>query len=551
MSGAWRDWCRTLGRQVAAAALGALVVVSGFVSGAVGHPLGNFTINQYARLTVGADRIDVRYVIDLAEISTIQELQRLGASGDRKPTASDLDRYLQQISAAYVSGLVLTVDDKHVPLDVIAKAIALPPGAGGLPTLRIELDLVGAVPASTDAQVRSLSFEDRNRRERIGWREIVVGSGAGTSVFDSSAYANGLSDELKSYPQDMLAAPLREEGAHASFAGGAAPAGATALRTRDGHPVKQARDPLADLINVPEVTPLIAALGLLVAAGFGALHAFSPGHGKTVVGAYLIGARASVKHAAFLGATVTITHTLGVLALGLITLFASRYILPEQLFPVLSFISGAIVLAMGIGLFLTRLRAVPGLVASGHHEHGDDHYDHGHDHHHHHGHGHDRHDHDHGHLTYGSVTLAHSHGGSQHSHLPLGADGAPIRWRGLLALGVSGGLLPCPSALVVLLSAIALHRVGYGLLLVLAFSLGLAATLTGIGLAFVHAGRWIKRPTGPIARRVVRVLPIMSALVIGVVGLGICYEALAQAGFDLPRMLSDAVAASRVGHERV
>ncbi len=503
-----------LAGRVAIAMLLSACIVAGLVTSAMAHPLGNFTINQYARLAVGADRIDLRYVIDMAEISTLQELQKLGASGDEKPTASELDRYLEHIAGDYASGLVLSVDDTRVPLDVTAKTIALPPGSGGLPTLRIEMNLVGAVPASTGEPVRRLSFEDRNRRERIGWREIVVGSVNGTTVFDSSAYGNGLTDELKAYPQDMLAAPLREEVASLSFTRGAAPAGATLLRTRDGHPVKQALDPLAELMNVPEVTPSIALLGLLVAAGFGALHAFSPGHGKTIVGAYLVGARASMKHAAFLGATVTITHTLSVFALGLVTLFASRYILPEQLFPVLSFISGAIVLVMGFSLFTSRLRGVLGPTLDGHDR---------------------RHEPSH----HGSTAHMHSHGGGEHSHLPPGSDGSTFRWRNLLVLGVSGGLLPCPSALVVLLSALALHRVGYGMLLVVAFSFGLAATLTGIGLAFIYAGRWMKRPTGPVAQRIVRVLPMASAIVIAFIGAGICYGALVQAGLDLPRMLSE------------
>lgn len=129
----------------------------------------------------------------------------------------------------------------------------------------------------------------------------------------------------------------------------------------------------------------------------------------------------------------------------------------------------------------------------------------------------------------------HSHGGGRpHTHLPPGADGSRVTWRSLLALGISGGLLPCPSALVVLLSAISLHRVGYGLLLVVAFSLGLACTLMGIGLAFVYAGRLVKRRANSFAAgRVTRVLPALSAFVIASVGAVICYEALVNTGFRL------------------
>lgn len=496
-----------------------------FIGSAVAHPLGNFTINRYARVTVAPDRLGIRYVIDMAEIPALQELQKLGGSAGAAPPAADLDRYLERVAAEYAAGLVLAVDDRPVPLALTNKTISVPPGAGGLSTLRIEMDLSGPMPvADGKTGSRRLSFEDANHRDRLGWREIVVAPSSGVTVFDSTAYGSGLTDELKAYPQEFLAAPLREEAATLSFAPGAASATAITLRTRDGRPAVQERDRLADLIGVPELTPLAALLGLFAAAGFGVMHAFSPGHGKTVVGAYLIGARASAKHAVFLGLTVTITHTLGVFALGLVTLFASQYILPEQLFPVLSFVSGAIVVAIGFSLFAVRLRTVLGLGAQHRHHH-PDHGQH---------HAHDR-----------DGALVHSHGGREHSHLPPGADGGPVTWRNLLALGISGGLLPCPSALVVLLSAIALHRVGYGMALVLAFSLGLAATLTGIGLAFVHAGRWMKRPTGPIAQRVLRVLPMVSAFLIGVIGAGICYEALVQAGFNLPQMLRGLLDVSR------
>lgn len=524
--------------RAATTILVAVMLLAGFVTQAAAHPLGNFTINHFTRIEIG-ERISIRYVVDMAEIPTFQELQTLGVGVDTKPTQAALDAYLERIARQYADGIKLSVDGKPIPFEVIGKRISMPSGAGGLPTLRIECDFAGTVPAADGASApvtHRLNFEDTNYRERIGWREVVITQSSGVAVFNSSAYGAGVTDELKSYPEDMLAAPLDERAAELSWTRGAVPAGATALLKRDGRPATQSRDRLAELIAVPELTTGMALLSLLLAMGFGALHAFSPGHGKTIVGAYLIGSRGTPRHAAFLGLTVTITHTLGVFALGLVTLFASQYVVPERLFPILSFVSGAIVVTIGLILFVRRLRGVLGQRASDH-AHPEPSDGHVHQHHDagalHHTHGEDGHHHHHA----GDPAIPHAHGGRVHTHLPPGADGSPVTWRNLLALGISGGLLPCPSALVVLLSAISLHRVGFGMLLVVAFSLGLAATLTGIGLAFLYAGRLVKRPASFAAGRLVRALPVVSSFVIMCVGVAICYEALVQAGFHASTLI--------------
>ncbi|MBA2502551.1 MAG: sulfite exporter TauE/SafE family protein [Pyrinomonadaceae bacterium] len=470
----------------------------------------------------------------------------MGAAGGESPARAALDAYLERVVPQYAENLIVTVNGERVQLKPIAKAISLPPGAGNLPTLRVECDFTGALPYANDSSVteRRLRFEDAIHRDRLGWHEVVVNSSSGISVYNSSAFGSAVTDELKAYPEDMLAAPLDERSAELSFARGTAPAGATPLRTRDGRTaVAAARDPLAELIAAPEVTLDVILLGLLVAAALGAAHAFSPGHGKTVVGAYLVGSRGTPRHALFLGLTVTITHTAGVFALGLVTLFASQYILPERLFPVLSFISGAIVVVIGLSLFAGRLRSALGLAAG-----------HDHAHHHHHGdgeahtHGGAHDDHTHQGDEHEYHAHVHSHGGGRpHSHLPPGADESPVTWRSLLALGVSGGLLPCPSALVVLLAAISLQRVGYGILLVIAFSAGLAATLTAIGLAFLYAGRFLKLSPSSSANPLIRVLPVASAFVIACVGALICYQALAGVGFELFPTVSAAVGGAETG----
>ena len=519
--------------------------IIGIASGAAfGHALGNFTINHFARINIGDERIAVRYVVDMAEIPALQELQIADAKGDGTPTDEELNAYLKRAAAVYADGLILTVDGERLPLKTVNQQISLPAGSGGLQTLRIECDYETA-PLSFDAQtIQRLRFEDTNQRDRLGWREIVVAPSAAIAVFDSTAYSSGITDELKTYPENLTAAPLNESASSLSFTKGEVPANAVALRPRNanstgttlnsesktqqtttsGKPsevafgastIDRTRDRLTELISVPTLTPLVALFGLLFAMVLGGLHAMSPGHGKTVVGAYLVGSRGTAKHAAFLGLTVTITHTLGVFALGLITLFASQYILPETLFPVLSFTSGAIVLGIGLSLFVRRLR---GVVTGAAHQHGANDFEHAPDH------EHDSLDHQ----SLSDPSMMHSHGGGvAHSHLPP----AQVTWRSLLALGISGGLLPCPSALVVLLSAISLHRVGYGLLLVTAFSVGLAATLTTVGLVFVYARRFLKSDNAAVGR-LTRILPILSSFVIAGAGAWICVESLKQSGVD-------------------
>lgn len=508
-----------------------LVVLATFVTSCLAsksglaHPLGNFTTNHFSRIQIDADQVRVRFVVDLAEIPAFQELQTLGTAGNKPPSPEALRAYLERVVPQYGEGLVVTVDGERVRLQPGVKTITLPSGAGGLPTLRIECEFSGVLPPLKSAarQEHRLRFEDRVYPARTGWHELFIVPGPGVAIYNTSSFGNAVTNELKVYPTDMLSSPLDERVAELAFTRGVIPMGGKPLQTRDGRrATAMKRDPLAELIAVPEVSLRVALLGLLAAAALGAFHALSPGHGKTVVGAYLVGSRGTPRHAVFLGLTVTVTHTAGVIALGVLTLFASQYILPERIFPILGFVSGAIVVVIGLSLFVRRLRAVLGPAAHSHLHH----------------HTSEEHTHDEG--------GTHSHGGRPHSHLPPGSDGGPVSWRSLLALGVSGGLLPCPSALVVLLAAISLQRIGYGLLLVVAFSVGLAATLTGIGLGFLYAGRFLKLSLSSSTNRLIKALPVVSAFAIACLGVIVCYQALIGAGVKLlPSTASSAAAILR------
>jgi ABC-type nickel/cobalt efflux system permease component RcnA len=453
------------------------------------HPLGNFTINRYAALTVSAQTLSVHYVVDMAEIPTFQEIATIDADHDGSLSDGERGAYVESASPALGGRLHLTVDGRPLVLTLIRRSFELPPGAGGLPTLRLDLVLTAELPAARGV----VEFRDANFAGRPGWQEVVAEATDGLALVDSTVPRTDRSAALRAYPSDLLTSPPQvTEARFAITTGGRAPLATTEPA---GEQVGAARyaDRLTELIARREPLSLGFVLGaLLLAAALGALHALGPGHGKAIVGAYLVGTRGSARHALFLGLVVTITHTLGVYALGLVTLGASHWIVPERLFPWLSAASGLLVLAIGASLASARLGAALGEE----HHHAEDH--HHHDGHHHHGHG--------------------------HTHLPR--DGAGLGWKSLLALGVSGGLLPCPSALVVMLGAIALGRVAFGLLLIVAFSVGLAGVLTGVGLVFLYGRRWFDEM--PLDGRVARYVPVASALAISLAGILIIARALGQ-----------------------
>ena len=487
------------------------------------HPLGNFTVNQYSRLEVGRDAVRLRYLVDMAEIPAFQERQVIDADSDGQVSAAERDVYLARQVPALLTGVQLDVNGSPATLTVVAQELSFPEGQGGLLTLRLQLDLAASL--GNVAQPVAIAYRDNNYAERIGWREIVLRADDGVVLQDASVPATDQSNELRDYPQDMLSSPLNVRAAQATATFGAAGAGAAQTLNASQPISARMPDQFANLIAAQELTPTVIALALLLALLLGAGHALTPGHGKTIVAAYLVGARGTARHAIFLGATTTITHTAGVFALGFVTLWISNYILPEQLYPWLEFLSGVLVVGIGIMLVRSRLSGLFRRMPAVHVHAADDHtHAHGHDHDHEHDHSHDHeHDHDHSHHSHG-----HDHGPHGHSHLPPGVDGQPVTWRSLLALGISGGLLPCPSALVVLLSAIALHRVAFGMLLIVAFSLGLAGVLTGIGLLLVYARRLFER--FPTDGRLLRALPVASAAFVTLAGVAITIGALVQAG---------------------
>jgi nickel/cobalt transporter (NicO) family protein len=482
------------------AALLAAALIGLFLPGASSaHPLGNFTINHLSQVRISQGSVQVHYILDQAEIPTFQEIQLFDRDGDGEVSGAERAPLLQRKLAEIAPDLRLTVDGRAVQLGPAKEtSLSFPPGQGGLALTRVEATFVAAIRPGT----HRVQLHDDTYGDRVGWKALQILPGQGTDI-RSSVPASDPTGGLRAYPVDVLQSPPDQH--DASFAVSEGTGRISAPDGEDVGPVTtdRAQDGFAGALTSGNDHGLLILLLLGSAFVWGALHALSPGHGKTMVAGYLAGSRGRPKDAALLGLTVTITHTSAVFALGLITLAASAYVLPEDLYPWLGVASGAMVIAIGLWAIWTRLRRWRAMRAE--HDHG-----------HHHVHAHS-HTHSHGHT--------HNHG-----HEP---SGAPITTRSLIALGVSGGIVPCPSALVVLVAAISQHRLGLGLVLILAFSVGLAATLTAVGLAVLHGGRLIAR-LRPERRlfggRVAGVLPALSATLIVVAGTLITLRALPQIG---------------------
>lgn len=466
---------------------------------AAAHPLGNFTVNHYSRVEVSSDAVRIRYVLDLAEIPSVQEARSADTDGNGTVSPAEWEAYKQRKVDEIGRQLELMVDGQPLDLHPTDVSLSQPLGQGDIPLVRLEMWFQAATNRVTPVVQHQATFRDRSDPARIGWREIVVQAGPGGAVINSNVPDVDVSDELRTYPDNLLQNPLDRRAADWTFSLGAASGVATppSPNTVGTRP----NDPFAALVTAADLNPAVVLLALAGAAMLGGIHAASPGHGKSIMAAYIVGTQGTVGHALVLALSVTVAHTTGVVVLGVLTVLASNLIFPEQLYPWLTLVSGAVVLLVGLRFLLQSVR----------HRRAADEHEHDHDH----GHGHG-HDHDH-----------------QHAHSHAVAGLAPT-WRGLFALGLAGGIVPSGSALVVLLSSVALGRLGFGLVLIGAFGLGMAVVLVATGVLLVHAGRLMLRlfpeDASPGRQRLLAAVPIISASVMTLLGVVATLEGLSQLG---------------------
>jgi ABC-type nickel/cobalt efflux system permease component RcnA len=471
-----------------------------FASPAAAHPLGNATANRAVAVTVLRDELRITYVLDLAEIPAYAALLDMDVDTDGRQSASERARWASANCGAAATALRIAVDDMPLPMAARDRPqLTFPPGVGGLETLRLVCPLTA--PLTPSAEVQALSVTDTADDGRRGWRETTIVAGEGVVLAASDAPVWSPSNLLTAYPDDLLQSPLDvrtgsatfrrdTSGPNAETSGSAGTATAPTATAPD--------DPLADLLAGTD-TPMAWLLALGLAAALGAGHALSPGHGKALIAAYLVGSRGTLRRAGALGLAVAVSHTVGVFILGAIVLSASELLVPDRAVAWLSMGSGVLVILLGV----TTARRAMGRRSQTHGHGRDD--DHDHDH---------RHDHDHDH----EPGHRHDHAASEsqtrnRGHPPL---------REVVTLGLAGGLVPSTSALIVLLVAVTTGRVLEGMALIGAFGLGMAVVLAGLAGVMSLARNGVadspRLTASPSLRRLANAVPLASAAVIMVAG---------------------------------
>jgi len=499
----------------------AVMAVLATASAVAAHPLGNFTVNHLSRLTIAHGVLHVRYVLDMAEIPTFALDRSLDPHGT--PPQATLARWAEAHAQTIAPQLSVVEDGRPVTLSAIGSTVRPRPGAGGLPTLYFTADYAAALSPGA----HRIAYRDLTEPERLGWKDVVAGT------------QREPTDELRAYPNALIGSPrARTELVADVDSAGRVAVDPAAVDGVGGDPIASTplgrSNALSDVLAKGAGDPLVVLGALLLAIALGALHALEPGHGKTLLAVSLVGARATARQAVILATALTVAHTAGVLALGVALLLAAQWIVPEQVYPWITLASGALVTVLGARALAREIRNR--LPFAHVHRHTHDHaHPHEHDHVHAGGAHHHHHDEAHDHVALDDAAHARSHA------VP---GTAPLTFRSAVLAAASGNVAPCPAALVVLLAAIGLHQVGYGMVLIVAFSIGLAAVLTGLGIAVVRSAAWLV--SRPRFDRAARWAPLVTAFVIATVGALMVGQGFVAQGIGVPVPLVAAVVLAAV-----
>ena len=472
-----------IGRLTAAAVL--LVLFAALPAEASAHPLGNFTVNRALHVEIGSS-IRLTAILDLAEIPAYEVIRDLDTDGDDAVGAAEGEPYASVTCESWAGQITVTVDGRQATLQPAAPSLSFPTGAGDLPTLRLECPFtVGAASSDT----HELRIRDGTVDERAGWREVSARAAGTATIEASDVPETSPTALLTAYPDAALASPPDVRAATLTFTLASATGVARPASTPGSVAGRSGEvDPLAGLIG-GALSPGAVALAVLLSLGLGAAHALSPGHGKTLVAAYVLGSGGSARAALQIGLGVAVSHTAGVLVLGAITLAASELLVPERVIAWLSLGSGIVVTGLGLVLLARLIRSRWSTGGHTHHDH--------------------PHDHEHPHPTTGELT-----------------------WRSAIALGFAGGAVPSASALIVLLVAISTDRLLLGIGLIACFGIGMAVVLGGLALLTSRLRQLATDSRGwtnvaPV-RLALRLAPVAAGLVVLASGLAFTVAAIGQ-----------------------
>ncbi len=553
------------------------------------HPMGNFAVCHFSAVRAFPDEVRIHYIIDIAEVPTFHELKKLDTNGDKKYTDEEIAAYRDKIDDLLASGLQLEIDGVQQPLKIRKSLLEIRDGLPGLKVMWIELQLSAAVPARQWPK-RTVEYVDNNFPDIMGWKEIRVYGSPETVIIDTSDLSPKKSNALTEYPESLTSDPPLDLKVTFTFG----PGESDKLYALDSGKVNEKSKTVmgfaARVKKIFDIYPYLkkeslsthaVVVGLIFAFVLGCFHALSPGHGKTLVAAYLVGTRGKPTDALTLGLIVTFTHVAAVLAIFAVLLSFWARLNTEHLYGWLGVSSGIIIALMGVWIIMRNYRGryIPhvhdefgrhvspeelkkrpelleyahGHTHDGHaHHHGE--YTHTHD-----GHSHDHnldvahtpsHDHahehtharDHAHDVHQHVHCAHDHT-HPHSHDHSGepaagdvseaaaADKKGVHLIDLLTLGITGGIVPCPTAIIILFASIGLNRLGFGLMLMVSFSVGLAFVLILIGLTIIYTRNIAVSRFQIETAKFIHIFPYISGVIVALIGLGIFANGLRAVGF--------------------